>query len=62
MGSSAHWCPITDAGVRYVELLPTLRDELAARKANQGKTASDALVFGTASGAPHSPSNIRTAC
>jgi integrase len=45
--------------VRYVELLPMLRDELAARKASHGKVASDALVFGTASGAPHNPSNIR---
>lgn len=48
----------TDAGVRTVELLPALADELAAMRARSGG-APDALVFGTSTGAKQSPSNVR---
>ena len=48
----------TAAGVREVELLPALRDELAAlRAAADGEP--DALIFGTAAGRRQNPSNIR---
>jgi integrase len=48
----------TDAGVRRIELLPVLRDELATYKA--GVTARpDGRVFATSTGAAMNPSNIR---
>jgi integrase len=50
----------TDAGVRSVDLLPALRDELAALKANSPGTASGDLVFPTATGNQQNPSNVRT--
>jgi integrase len=49
----------TDAGVREVELLPALRDELVARKAAIGRAAPDALVFSTSEGRPQNASNVR---
>lgn len=49
----------TDAGLRAVDLLPALRDELASHKARSpGSTAGD-LVFGTSTGARQNPSNVR---
>jgi integrase len=48
----------TDAGVRVVDLRPALVDELVERRARSGGSP-DALVFGTATGGKHSPSNVR---
>ena len=48
----------TDAGVRQIDILPTLRDELLALKARAHRGPND-LVFGTATGASQNPSNIR---
>jgi integrase len=48
----------TDAGVRTIDALPVLRDELAALKARRNPAGSD-LVFPTSQGAPQNPSNIR---
>ena len=48
----------TDAGRRVIDLLPALRDELAALKAG-ASVNSAARVFPTASGGPMNPSNIR---
>lgn len=48
----------TDAGVREVELLPALREELLAHRV-RGAAELDALVFGTRTGRPQSPSNVR---
>jgi integrase len=48
----------TDAGMRTVNIVPVLRDELGAYAARaQGEP--DALVFGSSNGQPQSPSNIR---
>lgn len=49
----------TDAGVRYVELLAPLRDELGAYKAGAGRSGADDLVFATATDRPISQSNVR---
>jgi integrase len=49
----------TDAGVRQVDLLPILRDELAAHKAAARNASPRALVFATATGRPHGASNLR---
>jgi integrase len=56
----------TDAAARTVELLPTLRDELASYAAARRERRPDALIFGTSAagaryegGRKHSPSNIR---
>src|SRR5436190_7037235 len=49
----------TDAGVRYVELLAPLRDELAAYKVAARRSSADDLVFATATGRPLSQSNVR---
>jgi integrase len=49
----------TDAGVRQVPLLPALRDELAAHKAQATFTEPDALVFGTRNGKRQSKDNTR---
>ena len=50
----------TDAGVRRIKIRPALRDVLLDLKANPDtSTAPDALVFGTATGNQHSPSNVR---
>lgn len=48
----------TDAGVRTVNVLPVLRDELDAYCAQVSHDA-DALVFGTASGASLGATNVR---
>jgi integrase len=47
----------TDAAARVVDVLPLLRDELAAHAA-RGRSA-DTLVFGTSTGRKQSPSNVR---
>ena len=49
----------TDAGVREIDLLPALRDELAAHKANARDASSSSNVFGTTTGARQSESNAR---
>ena len=48
----------TDAGVRHIDLLPALRDELAALRANV-KPGSGERVFPTAAGSALDPWNIR---
>jgi integrase len=48
----------TDAGVRTINLLPVLRDELAAFRARLDPSG-DALVFSTANGCRLGASNIR---
>jgi integrase len=49
----------TDAGMRQVDLLPALRDELAAYKAQAASTSPNALVFTTAAGSDLIQGNIR---
>ena len=49
----------TDAGVREVDLLPALRDELANHKAMTPYGKSDEFVFPTHQGKHQSPSNVR---
>jgi integrase len=49
----------TDAGVREVELLPTLRDELATHKVRCQEARPEAPVFGTTTGREQNPTNIR---
>jgi len=49
----------TNAGVRYVELVPVLRDLLAERKASMGKPDPDALVFATTRGRRRDKDNVR---
>jgi integrase len=49
----------TDAGVRQIDLLPVLRDELLALKASAGRTGAGELVFATMAGGRQNPSNIR---
>jgi integrase len=48
----------TDAGVRVVNLLPILRDELGAYRARLD-TTPDGLVFGTTTGERQTPTNVR---
>ncbi len=48
----------TDAGVRVVNILPILRDELGAYRARLDPTAG-ALVFGTANGHRQGATNVR---
>jgi integrase len=48
----------TETGVRTVNILPVLRDELLAYRARTHADAR-ALVFGTSTGNPSNPSNIR---
>ncbi|MDX6699470.1 MAG: integrase [Solirubrobacteraceae bacterium] len=50
----------TDAGVREIDLLPGLRDELADHKARAQAAHPDGYVFATAAGGQQNPSNIRT--
>jgi integrase len=45
----------TDAGVREIDLLPILRDELAAHKAARAATGPDDIVFVTSGGKPREP-------
>jgi integrase len=49
----------TAAGMREVDLLPILRDELGSHKANRGDTAPDDPVFVTRSGKPRDRHNLR---
>jgi integrase len=49
----------TEAGMRQVDLLPALRDELAAYKAQTAKTSPSAFVFATAAGSELIQGNIR---
>jgi integrase len=49
----------TDAGIRQIDLLPALRDELAAHKAQAASIAPDDYVFATARGSEPKQSNIR---
>ncbi len=50
---------LTDAGMREVDLLPILRDELATHKAAARANAHDDLVFPTAAGTPRDKDNAR---
>lgn len=50
---------LADAGARQINLLPALRDELAAYKAQAPDTASDGYVFATASEAQPKQGNLR---
>ncbi len=49
----------TDAGVRYVDLLPALRDELLAYKASARRAAPGDYVFSTTRGGPRDRHNVR---
>jgi integrase len=49
----------TDAGIRHVELLPALRDELAAHKARADDDSPGQLVFLTTAGTELKQSNVR---
>ncbi len=49
----------TDAGMRQVDLLPALRDELAAYKAHAASTGPSVFVFTTAAGSELIQGNIR---
>jgi integrase len=49
----------TDAGMRQVDLLPALRDELAAYKAQAASTGPSVFVFTTATGSELIQGNIR---
>jgi integrase len=49
----------TDAGVRWVDLVPALREELTLHRARASSPAADTLVFPTAGGEPENPSNFR---
>jgi integrase len=50
----------TDAGIRHVELLPALHDELADHKARASDASPDQLVFLTTAGTELKHSNIRS--
>jgi integrase len=50
----------TDAAERTVEILPALRDDLAALAAGRGERPADQRVFGTRSGEAQSQSNVRS--
>jgi len=49
----------TSAGVREVDMLPLLRDELASHKAASGNTGPDVPVFVTSNGKPRDRHNLR---
>jgi integrase len=49
----------TDAGLRVIDILPALRDELATLKAHTRASAGE-RVFPTQAGGPMNPSNVRT--
>ncbi len=49
----------TDAGMRQIDLLPALRDELAEHKAQARDIAPDAFVFATVAGSEPKQGNIR---
>jgi integrase len=49
----------TSAGLRTVDLVPVLRDELASLRARNAGAGGDALVFPTATGAKQNRNNVR---
>ncbi|HXB16416.1 MAG TPA: tyrosine-type recombinase/integrase [Solirubrobacteraceae bacterium] len=49
----------TDAGIRYVDLLPILHDELATLKARAGTVDRSALVFPSAAGTRQDRNRVR---
>lgn len=49
----------TDAGMREVDLLPVLRDELDAHKLTSARTGPDDAVFVTRTGKPRDRHNVR---
>lgn len=49
----------TDAGVRQIDMLPVLRDELLELKASPRRTGPNERVFATRQGHRQSPSNMR---
>jgi integrase len=49
----------TDAGLRQIDLLPALHDELSAHKAQAPSTAPDGFVFATAAGTELAQGNVR---
>jgi integrase len=49
----------TDAGMRHIDLLPALRDELAAYKAQAPDIAPNAFVFPSAKGTKMTQENVR---
>lgn len=49
----------TDAGSRYVDLLPVLRDELSAHKAASANAAPSAYVFPSAAGTRQDGGRVR---
>ena len=49
----------TDAADRTVDVLPLLRDELAAHAAARAERKPETLVFATGTGGKHSPTNVR---
>ena len=49
----------TDAGIRQVDLLPALREELSIHKARTAFAAADDFVFPTGNGRAQNPSNVR---
>jgi integrase len=49
----------TDAGIRQIEMLPVLRDELSTYKASTVGSSPDDLVFSTGRGRALSQSNVR---
>ena len=49
----------TDAGMRRIDLLPVLQDELATHKANGGATGPNDRVFTTQTAGPLNPANVR---
>jgi integrase len=49
----------TDAGVRQIDLLPVLRDELAAHKARAADSGAEAFVFATMTGTEQKGDNVR---
>ncbi len=49
----------TDAGIRQIDMLPALHDELSAHKANAPSTAPDAFVFAAATGTELAQGNVR---
>jgi integrase len=49
----------TDAGIRQVDLLPALREELSAHKAQTRFGAPHDFVFPTERGGPANPTNVR---
>ena len=49
----------TEAGVRIVDIVPVLRDELSAHRANATATARDDFVFPTSTGSRRDKDNAR---